>query len=78
METEIQALFCGVRTIERDGKPTLYLVDYYCNGFFTSFVKTVEEHKQYEKFVGKPVAMKIRIEQGNNRVNYRILSVKAA
>lgn len=69
-------LVCGVRDIKGKNGNTYYFCDWYCQGAKSSIVDA-EKVNDFKTLVGKNVTLDIRIEEGRDRVNYRILNVLA-
>jgi hypothetical protein len=76
LETEVQALICGVRLYEKkdsSGKvtATYKFVDWYAKGAYTSLVPDVLEN-QLREAVGTTVDLTVEIRERKGRVNYVI------
>lgn len=72
-----KVLICGVREVKRNGKSTLYFLDWYIDGAKQSFVDE-NEASTWQNFVGKFVTVTIDIGEYQDKVQYRISLPTAA
>ncbi|WP_029423600.1 hypothetical protein [Alicyclobacillus macrosporangiidus] len=75
MEVTLNALICGLREVSAKDGRKYFFVDWYCGGAHSSIIDP-DKVEPYKTLAARLVTMRVRIEEGRDRVNYRILDIQ--